>query len=130
MSSNIGSVATITGNPQNMMIGSFSGISPTAPFAAALARLWPAAGLVFTVAVIAPGLPRGIPNACATSGAASSGTSESPAALENHSRVSAGMIVFFFARMACAQSGGGLPGRCCCFTRRVKPEKVYREIDW
>ena len=26
MASNIGSVATITGNPQNMMIGSFSGI--------------------------------------------------------------------------------------------------------
>src|ERR1700731_1477750 len=27
MASNVGSVATITGNPQNMMIGSFSGIS-------------------------------------------------------------------------------------------------------
>ena len=29
MASNIGSVATITGNPQNMMIGSFSGIPYT-----------------------------------------------------------------------------------------------------
>src|SRR4029078_3748641 len=36
MSSNIGSVATITGNPQNMMIGSFSHI-PYRAFAAALA---------------------------------------------------------------------------------------------
>src|SRR6476659_10474928 len=36
MSSNIGSVATVTGNPQNMMIGTFSGISYRA-FTAALA---------------------------------------------------------------------------------------------
>src|SRR5262244_1650070 len=36
LASNIGSVATITGNPQNMMIGSFSGISYR-DFAAALA---------------------------------------------------------------------------------------------
>ena len=51
MSSNIGSVATITGNPQNMMIGSFSQI-PYRTFAAALAPV-AAAGLVLTVAVIA-----------------------------------------------------------------------------
>ena len=38
MASNIGSTATITGNPQNMMIGSFSGIS-YANFVAALAPM-------------------------------------------------------------------------------------------
>ena len=38
MAANIGSVATITGNPQNMMIGSFSGIGYRA-FAAALAPI-------------------------------------------------------------------------------------------
>ena len=43
MASNIGSVATITGNPQNMMIGSFSGI-PYRTFCAALAPV-AAAGL-------------------------------------------------------------------------------------
>src|SRR6516162_567933 len=50
MASNIGSTATITGNPQNMMIGSFSGIS-YANFAAALA---PVAlfGLVLTIVLI------------------------------------------------------------------------------
>jgi Na+/H+ antiporter NhaD/arsenite permease-like protein len=36
MASNVGSVATITGNPQNIMIGSFSGISYGA-FAGSLA---------------------------------------------------------------------------------------------
>src|SRR5438034_7265430 len=51
MASNIGSVATITGNPQNMMIGSFSGI-PYRDFARALAPI-AAAGLVATVVVIA-----------------------------------------------------------------------------
>ena len=44
MASNIGSAATITGNPQNIMIGSFSHI-PYGDFAAALAPV-AAAGLV------------------------------------------------------------------------------------
>src|ERR1700687_950827 len=51
MASNIGSVATITGNPQNMMIGSFSGIHYRA-FAAALAHIG-LARLLIVVALIA-----------------------------------------------------------------------------
>src|SRR5664279_5596755 len=51
MASNVGSVATITGNPQNMMIGSFSQIHYRA-FAAALAPV-AAIGLALTIAVIA-----------------------------------------------------------------------------
>src|SRR5579872_7495400 len=51
MGANVGSVATITGNPQNMMIGSFSGISYRA-FAAALTPV-AVASLVVVVAVIA-----------------------------------------------------------------------------
>jgi Na+/H+ antiporter NhaD/arsenite permease-like protein len=44
MGSNVGSTATITGNPQNMLIGSFSQI----PYASFTAALWPVAagGLV------------------------------------------------------------------------------------
>jgi Na+/H+ antiporter NhaD/arsenite permease-like protein len=50
MGSNIGSVATITGNPQNMMIGSFSGID----YREFLATLAPVAliGLILTVVII------------------------------------------------------------------------------
>src|SRR5271166_3807262 len=50
MASNVGSVATITGNPQNMMIGSFSGIS----YRHFLERLAPVAliGLAVAVAMI------------------------------------------------------------------------------
>ena len=51
MASNIGSTATITGNPQNILIGSFSQL-PYLDFAAALAPV-AAAGLVLTVALIA-----------------------------------------------------------------------------
>src|SRR6266851_8217861 len=51
MASNIGSAATITGNPQNMMIGSFSQI----PYAQFTANLAPVAlvGLVLTFVLIA-----------------------------------------------------------------------------
>src|ERR1700747_3386183 len=48
MASNVGSTATITGNPQNIMIGSFSQI-PYVHFAAPVAL----AGLVVTLALIA-----------------------------------------------------------------------------
>jgi len=51
MASNVGSVATITGNPQNIMIGSFSAISYGA-FAGSLAPV-AAIGLVLTFALIA-----------------------------------------------------------------------------
>ncbi|MGA8755343.1 MAG: SLC13 family permease, partial [Stellaceae bacterium] len=50
MASNVGSVATITGNPQNIMIGSFSHI-PYATFAAALAPV-AAVGLLLTIALL------------------------------------------------------------------------------
>src|SRR6202023_3036884 len=50
MASNIGSVATITGNPQNMMIGSFSGIAYR-QFLSVLAPI-AVAGLVLCVLVI------------------------------------------------------------------------------
>ena len=50
MGSNIGSTATITGNPQNIMIGSFSQI-PYVRFAAVLAPV-AAVGLALTVALI------------------------------------------------------------------------------
>ncbi len=51
MASNIGSTATITGNPQNIMIGSFSRI-PYGGFAAALSPV-AAIGLVLTFALMA-----------------------------------------------------------------------------
>src|SRR5579863_10459328 len=51
MASNVGSTATITGNPQNMMIGSFSGI-PYTHFAGALTPV-ALVGLLLTIALLA-----------------------------------------------------------------------------
>ena len=51
MASNVGSVATITGNPQNIMIGSFSRI-PYVEFSVALAPV-ALIGLLLTIALIA-----------------------------------------------------------------------------
>src|SRR6266851_5305124 len=51
MASNVGSTATITGNPQNMMIGSFSQM----PYTTFSGALWPVAavGLVLVITLIA-----------------------------------------------------------------------------
>src|SRR5664279_3073784 len=126
MSSNIGSVATITGNPQNMMIGSFS-LIPYRTFAAQLAPV-AAAGLVLTIAVIvlvyraefrlrAPLLVQ-----------------HRPVRVNRPLRwkslvVSAGVIVFFFAGWPVPKVAV-IAGALLLLTRRVKPEKIYREIDW
>ena len=126
MAANVGSVATITGNPQNMMIGSFSHI-PYRTFAAALAPV-AAIGLVLTLAIIALVYRKEFLH-------------ENPLALEHlparvhpvlmfkSLAVSVAMIAFFFAGWPVpkvAIVAGGL----LLITRRVKPERVYREIDW
>jgi Na+/H+ antiporter NhaD/arsenite permease-like protein len=126
MASNIGSVATITGNPQNMMIGSFSRI-PYREFAAALAPV-AAIGLVLTVAVIALVYR-------AEFRVESSLRAEHRAVRINRVLmwksviVSAAMIVFFFAGWGVSKVAV-IAGAVLLITRRIKPEKIYREIDF
>jgi Na+/H+ antiporter NhaD/arsenite permease-like protein len=124
--SNIGSVATITGNPQNMLIGSLSGL-PYATFTATLAPV-AIAGLVIDAAVICWLFRRELSQASAP---------PRPARIRPlHRRlmtkpllVAALMIVGFFAgvdpALVAAAGAAGL-----LVTRRVKPEKVWRRIDW
>jgi Na+/H+ antiporter NhaD/arsenite permease-like protein len=126
MAANIGSVATVTGNPQNMMIGSFSGIHYRT-FAAALSPV-ALAGLVLTVALIAAVYHREFRN-------------QQKVALERRPArthralmwksltVSAGMIGFFFAGWPVPKVAL-MAGALLLVTRSVKPEKIYREIDW
>jgi Na+/H+ antiporter NhaD/arsenite permease-like protein len=126
MASNIGSVATITGNPQNIIIGSLSRIPYTA-FAAALAPV-AAFGLCATAALIAlvyrrEFLTRELLVA-----------SERPA--RYHGRlviktllVAAAMVVLFFLGEPAAKVAI-VGGAFLLLTRRVSPTKIYREIDW
>jgi Na+/H+ antiporter NhaD/arsenite permease-like protein len=126
MASNVGSVATITGNPQNMMIGIFSGI-PYREFAARLAPV-AAAGLLLTFAVIALIYRREF-------------RKSGSVILERRPiRVnkvlmwksliaSALMLLFFFIGWPIAKVSL-ITGAMLLITRRVKPEKIYHEIDF
>lgn len=124
--SNIGSVATITGNPQNMLIGSFSGI-PYLTFSRALAPV-AMAGLVLSIAVIAlvyrnefSSIERSIP--------ARRRVRINRLLMLKSLAVSAGMIVAFLVGWPVTKAAF-VAGAILLITRRVKPEKVYREIDW
>jgi len=126
MAANVGGVATITGNPQNMIIGSLSGIG-YGRFAAALAPV-AAVGLVLTFGLIAlvwraefrtaerlaAALPPARPNRVVMGKAL---------------LVTAGLMAAFFAGVPPAEAAA-LAGAVLLLSRRVKIQKIYDEIDW
>jgi Na+/H+ antiporter NhaD/arsenite permease-like protein len=131
MAANIGSVATITGNPQNMLIGTLSRIS----FLQFTTVLAPVAlvGLVIDVLVIAV-VFRGRFHAV--------GLVEEPIVVNRTSlrRAQASMLAKTIV-VATLMLGGFIAGydtalvasaggAALLITRRVKPEKIWRRIDW
>jgi Na+/H+ antiporter NhaD/arsenite permease-like protein len=126
MASNVGSTATITGNPQNIMIGSFSHI----PYARFALTLEPVAlvGLIITVALIA------LFHRAEFAGALRLEAPEIKVDANRELVVRALlatliMIALFFAGVVPAKAAiiiGGL----LLLTRRVKSHRVYDEIDW
>jgi Na+/H+ antiporter NhaD/arsenite permease-like protein len=126
--SNIGSVATITGNPQNIIIGSLSGI----PYLRFAARLAPVAliGLVMNFAIVAIVYRKALATA----------VDESPAGEETpRSRVHRGLLIksvavtlvtvgLFFAGQPIALVALAAAG--VLLLDRVRPEKVYGAVDW
>ena len=127
MASNVGSTATITGNPQNMIIGSFSRI-PYGTFAAAL---WPVAlvGLLVTTVLIALAYRREFLVRERLPTIASRPTRYHRLLAAKAVIVTFGMMALFFAGLPVAKVaivGGSL----LLVTRKVKADKVYREIDW
>ena len=126
MASNIGSVATITVNPQNMMIGSFSGI-PYRDFLAVLAPV-AAVGLVLSILVIYIAFRREF-------GAAGPVRIAQQPVKVDHPLMwksiiaSLAMIVMFFVGWPVPKVAI-VTGAALLITRRVDPEKVYRGIDW
>lgn len=126
MAANIGSAATITGNPQNMLIGSVSHLSFGA-FAAVLSPI-AAIGLAVTVAVLSL-----LYRSEFASGARLEEVEEqvrvSPPLLWRSALVAAAMVVFFFLGQPVPKVAL-LAGAFLLITRRVRPEKVYRQIDF
>jgi Na+/H+ antiporter NhaD/arsenite permease-like protein len=126
MAANAGSTATITGNPQNMLIGSFSGISYER-FAAALSPV-AAAGLVLTVGVIYV-FYRGEFRKAGRVDVPRRAVRINRPMLWKSVIVSGGMIALFFAGWPVPKVAL-VAGALLLVTRRVKPEKIYNQVDW
>lgn len=126
MASNAGSTATITGNPQNMMIGTLSSI----PYRTFFLTLAPIAlgALVLTWFVIA-WVYRSEFNDDRFTPDDSLRVRVNRPLLWKSLAVALGMVAFFFAGYPVAQVAI-VAGAVLLVTRRVKPEKVYHDIDW
>ena len=128
MASNIGSAATITGNPQNIMIGSLSHI-PYGAFAAALAPVAALGARAWLAVLLVLSLPRRVPDprrACCRSALR---VRVNRALLAQALVAAAAMVVFFFLGQPPAKVAI-VVGALLLLTRRIKPERVYAEIDW
>jgi Na+/H+ antiporter NhaD/arsenite permease-like protein len=125
LASNVGSTATITGNPQNMIIGNLSGISYGA-FTGALLPI-AALGLLMTILLVLVLNPREYMTRQAlrsvTVPAHYHGWLATKAAL-----VSVAMIALFFLGQPVAKVAI-CAAALLLLTRRIEPRKVYAEID-
>jgi Na+/H+ antiporter NhaD/arsenite permease-like protein len=125
--SNIGSVATITGNPQNMLIGSLSGIG----YLDFIAHLGPiaAAGLVLNWALIhwiyLPGARDRAPVADALSA-----PEFRLAPMRWKPVVVLGLVLAGFFAGVPPSMVAAVGAALLLITRTIEPRKVYAEIDW
>ena len=123
--SNCGSVATITGNPQNMVIGALSRI----PYPAFTAALAPVAAFGLVAVVVAVRLVY-------AEEFASTGELEPhlyrgrmhPGQVVKASLVCLALAVAFFA-VAPPAKAAILGGAFLLVTRAIKPRRIYRELD-
>ncbi len=126
--SNIGSVATITGNPQNIIIGSLSHI----PYLRFAARLAPIAliGLVLNFVVVAWVYRKTLGHA--EQDPPSTDDSSTPRVhgglLTKSIAVTAVTVALFFAGQPIALVA--LVAAGVMMLDRVRPDKIYRSVDW
>src|SRR5262245_41162807 len=123
---NVGSVATLTGNPQNMLVGSFSAIS----YRSFLVREGPVAlvGLACVFAVVWLVYRRQLPPTLPVTAVQPPVTVHYPLMIKTVVAVLVMLMAFLagvpIAIVAIAGAASTL------LTRRVNPNRVYREIDW
>lgn len=123
--SNIGSVATLTGNPQNMLVGIVSGLSYAKFFFALLPVA--ATGLVMCFAVVALVYRKELGTGFATTPRPR--VKVHGFLMAKGLAASVGMLAFFFAGANLAVVALSA-GAALLLTRRVKPEKVFLEVNW
>jgi Na+/H+ antiporter NhaD/arsenite permease-like protein len=125
--SNIGSVATITGNPQNILIGSLSGI----PYVTFMAHLAPAAliGLVLDWAVIHRIYLRGtVDNVPVRQALSAPEFAHGP--LRRKPGIVLAIVLAGFLAGIPAALVAAVGAALLLITRTVEPRKVYDEVDW
>jgi Na+/H+ antiporter NhaD/arsenite permease-like protein len=124
--SNIGSVATITGNPQNIIIGSLSRI-PYGKFAAALVPV-AVFGLVISAILIAFSYRSEFLSRDQFERINVPTRYHGPLLVKSIVVLAVMVVLFFFGQPVAKVAIVG--GAFLLLTRRVRPEKVYIEIDW
>jgi Na+/H+ antiporter NhaD/arsenite permease-like protein len=125
--SNIGSVATITGNPQNMLIGSLSGIS----YLDFIAHLGPVAvvGLLLNWAVIYALSLRGAGDRAPVAEVLAAPEFQYAPMRKKPVVVLALVLAGFLAGVPPAMTAA-VGAALLLITRTVEPTRVYGEIDW
>ena len=134
LAANIGSTATLTGNPQNMIIGNLSHIS----YLRFAARLTPiaVAGLLVAFGMVAWVYRSALQPANGQEGPENSTDgqqSHPPSAAHNRLLVKSltvtlGAVALFFA--GAPMEVVALGAAALLLLGRMKPEKVYRQVDW
>ena len=124
--SNIGSVATLTGNPQNMLIGSYSGIS----YRSFIAHLGPVAavGLLLDWVI----LQRMFAHDLAADPEPALAVQDlrfETARLRKPALVVAGVVIGFLAGVPPALVAA-VGAALLLVTRTLEPRKLYDEVDW
>jgi Na+/H+ antiporter NhaD/arsenite permease-like protein len=129
-SANIGSTATITGNPQNIIIGTLAHI----PYASFAGHLAPVAlvGLVIDYAVVAlafrNSLAREVDTPSPSVAPADPAGEPEPGLLSKGIAVLCGAVMLFFAGAPIELVALG--AAAILMLGRVRPERVYAQIDW
>jgi Na+/H+ antiporter NhaD/arsenite permease-like protein len=125
MASNVGSAATITGNPQNMIVGAISRI-PYTEFATALAPV-ALAGIVLVFAVVAALWFHEFRQSTRLTAKPPPPRIHKPQLIKAV-LVTLGVVAAFFAGVPVAMAAF-LGGALLLVTRAIKAHKVYQEID-
>jgi Na+/H+ antiporter NhaD/arsenite permease-like protein len=126
MASNIGSTATITGNPQNVIIDGFSHI-PYGKFAWTLSPI-AAIGLLLTLLIISLAYPSEFWTWERLASNLPSVRASKPLMIKS-ALVSFAMVVAFFAGVVPARAAV-TAGAILLLSRRIRCQRIYQEIDW
>ncbi|AFY65508.1 anion transporter [Geitlerinema sp. PCC 7407] len=125
-STNVGSVATLSGNPQNILVGSFSQIGYV-PFAQALGPV-AVAGLTVQVGLLGWLYPA-VRSLQPQPGEVALQPRVFRPLLVKSLWVTAGLLLAFVVGAPLANSAF-VAAAILLITRRIKPQRILREVDW